>query len=488
MLYGVTSLSYFFFYTLAHRIQLGQRITVTSLDDVIKAANVLANGLVLFYIILLILMVLFALMLSWQQARRLSFWRVENWWLYPPLILAAVAVIWFKNINVVRADIYLKEGERYRNSRQWDQAIAIHEKARSVDSDEDFYYLMLALDYQLMAQDQSLDPARREFGWQEGERIALEARRINPYNPDNTGNMGRYYFTLGQIFSRERFADALNFFEKATTLAPSNVIYHNLWAQTHYILQDYDSAVERLQTSVSIDPRYPPTWLLLGDTHAAIGNVDEALKAHSQAMQLVVRGSDGFAVFADQFLDQRLNFYISAGRLDSILAAMQRVAEDRPDDANVHWAIGHAHILAGQQEEAIPYLEQARTLGDNSDRVISELANAYLALNRLDEALPNYQLLLQNNPNSVESHSALAFIYARQGRLEEAIHENQQVLQQLPDDYDSLKNLAILYQQMGRWQDALDAAQQAQAVAPESDQSSWQQFISNIEKQLAEAG
>jgi type IV pilus assembly protein PilF len=127
-------------------------------------------------------------------------------------------------------------------------------------------------------------------------------------------------------------------------------------------------------------------------------------------------------------------------------------------------------------------------LGDNSDRTTRELANAYLALNRLDEALPNYQLLLQNNPNNVEAHSALAFIYAQQGRLEEAIQENQQVLQQAPDDYDSLKNLAILYQQLERWQDALDAAQQAQAVAPEADQPSWQQFITDLEKQLAEAG
>ena len=483
ILFVITSFSYFFFYNLAHRLQFGRQITVISLDDVIKAADVLANGLVIFYIFLLLLMVLLALTLAWRQMVRLPLWRADivNMLLYPILLLAMVAVVWLKNVDVVRADIYLKEGDRYRSSGQWDQAIALHEKARSIDSDEDFYYLMLALDYQLMAQDQNVDAARRQSAWQEGERIALEARRINPYNPDNTGNMGRYYFTLGQVVERERLKDALTFFEKAIILAPSNVIYHNLLAQTHYILQDYQTALEELQTSISIDAQYPPTWLLLGDTYAAMGNVDGALEAHSQSIAL----ADDFF---DQFVDQRLNFYISAGRLPDLIAAIQQAVQTRPTDPALLWAIGHAYNLDGKLEQALPYYEQARNLGDESDRVTRELANAYLALERLDQALPNYQRLIQSNPNDVEAHSALAFIYARQGRLAEAIQENQQVLQLLPNDYDSLKNLAIIYQQQGQWQEALSAAQQAQAVAPEAEQPSWQQFIADLERQIAATG
>lgn len=481
VLYAVISLSYFFFYTLAHQIQFGQRVTVTSPTDVLTAADILTNGLVLFYVFLFLLMVLFTVLLSWGQTRRLAFWRAENWWLYPPLVLATIAVIWFKNVDVVRADIYLKEGERYRSNGQWNEAIALHEKGRSIDSDEDFYYLMLALDYQLMAQDNRIDQAQRGLAWQEGERIALEARRINPYNPDNTGNMGRYYFTLGQVFDRARFQDALKYFEKAATLAPSNIIYHNLWAQTYYILTDYPKAIERLQVSVSIDPKYPPTWILLGDTYAAMQNVDEAFKAHSQAIKL---SSD----FFDQFVDQRFNFYNSAGKMENLLAVMQQVALERPTDALLKWAIGHAYNLQGQREKAVLYIQQAITQGDESDRTIRELANIYLALKQFDQALPLYQRMLQANPNDVEANSALAFIYAQQGRLDEAIQANQVVLQQNPDDYDSLKNLAILYQQKGQLQEALNAAKQAQTVAPSSEVANWEQFISDIENRLAKAG
>ena len=487
-IYSVVSLSYFFFYILAHRLQLGQRIAVSAVGDVIRAANVLAFVLVVFYIFLFLLMVLFAVMLSRRLMRGLPGWRPENWWLYPPLAVAIVLIIWFQNINVVRADIYLKEGERYRNGRQWDYAIALHEKAVSLDSDEDFYYLMLALDYQLLAQDNNVPAERRQIAWQEGERIALEARSINPYNPDNTGNMGRYYFTLGQVFDQERFSTALEFFEKAVTLAPSNVIYHNLLAQTYYIMQDYEKAIERLEISKSIDPRYPPTWVLLGDAYAALGNVDEAFAAHTEALNLVVRGSDGFAVFADQFVDQRLNFYISAGRLAELIAAMQQVELDRPETALIPATIARAYSLAGRPEEATPYFERAFALGDTSDRTIRGIASTALTLKSYDQALSGYQMLIQQNPNDVEAHSALAFIYAQQGRLDEAIQENQWVLQQLPNDYDSLKNLAILYQRKEQWPEALEAAQQAQTVAPEAEQPSWQQFITDIESVLATAG
>lgn len=486
-IYVITSLFYYFIHTLAHNYQFGQRVTVQAIADILRAANVLANGLVLFYIFLLLLMVLFAITLSWRSVRNLPFWRSENWWLYPPLALAILAVIWFKNIDVVRADIYLKEGERYRSQGQWNEAIALHERARSIDSDDDFYYLMLALDYQLMAQDGNLDQAQRQFAWQQGEQIALQAREVNPYNPDNTGNMGRYYFTLGQVFNPERFQDALNFFEQATVLAPSNVIYHNLWAQTLYILQNYETAVDRLQTSVSVDPEYAPTWILLGDTYAAMGNIDKALQAHSEAIALNSGGSEnGFRGFSDQFFDQRLNFYNSAGRGEDVISVMQQVAQDRPTDPHIQWAIGHAYNVQGQPQQAIPYFEQALALDDTSDRTARELANIYLAVNACEQAVSLYDFLLQQNPNDIEAHSALGFCYARLGDLTRAIDHNLAVTQQLPEDYDSLKNLALLYRDNGQLPQALDAARRAKTAAPEAEVPNWDPLITDIENRLNE--
>ncbi len=487
-LYLVSSTVYFGIYYLAHITQFDQQITVQVPADVITAADVLVNGLIIFYLFLFLLLLIFALILSWNQDRRIPF-AGNLWWVQAAVIVIIIPIaawffIWTKNIDVVRADAYLKEGDRYRGQRQWDFAIALHEKARSIDPDEDFYYLMLALDYQLMAQDASLDEMTRQRAWLKGEEIALQAREVNPYNPDNTGNMGRYYFTIGQIFDSNRFDDAKDFFEKATILAPSNVIYHNLWAQTNYIVQNYDAAIERLRISIEIDPGYPPTWALLGDTYAASGDVEKAFEAHTQVMGM--RGNpDGFGTFADQFLDQRLSFYISANRLEDLVTEMVKVAEAKSDDERIPAAIARAYILSGQPDKAQSFLEEAVQSGTSSNQTIKDLANTYLSNNQFDQAQPLYEFLVERNAADIEVFSALGYIHAQRGNLDQAIAYNQRVVDQAPNDYDSLKNLALLYEQAQAFEEALQMAERAKVVAPAAEAPSWDEFIQRMQARLA---
>ncbi len=434
---------------LVHQAILGQQTVVIVLEDVIRAANVLVSGLFLLYGFLWLTLMLLALVLSWNLTTGLCFWKWENWLLYPTLTLLMLLLIYFKNINVIRADIYLKEGERYRNQRQWSQAIALHEKALFLDSDEDFYYLMLALDYQLMAQDSNLDQTQRHEAWLHSERIALQARAINPYNPDNTGHLGRYYFTLGQIFNTSYYPKALDYFDRATQLAPANIIYHNLKAKTHYIMQEYETAIEALQTSISIDPQYAPTWILLGDTHAAVGQVDQALLTHQEGLKLKA-GGDGVKIFANHFFDQRLKFYISANREDQLIAVLQQLAAEQKDDPFLPWAIGHTHNMAGRPNHALPYLKQAWLMDQryyNGVELLQELTDVYISLNLLSEAI------------------AL----------------NEEVVQLSDWDYTAWKNLAILYYRQSNPTRALTAAQQAQKLAPSDEAAMWLEFITQLQ-------
>ncbi|OQY47800.1 MAG: hypothetical protein B6242_04065 [Anaerolineaceae bacterium 4572_78] len=223
-MYVITALSYAGLYAVVHG---QQRASIQrGAADVITSANKVVGMLNGFYIALFLLMLIIGFTLVWGQLQGLQTWQMDNWWLYPPLILIMLVVISMKNIDVVKADIYLKEGERFRGAKKWDSAIRVHKESISVDRDEDFYYLMLALDYQLKAQDNKLTQEQRMSAWNEGERIALRAREINLYNPDNTGNMGRYYFTLAQVKSPEYYNDAIDFFEKAiwvTRLPPQGI-------------------------------------------------------------------------------------------------------------------------------------------------------------------------------------------------------------------------------------------------------------------------
>jgi tetratricopeptide (TPR) repeat protein len=313
----------------------------------------------------------------------------------------------------------------------------------------------------------------------------MNARNINIYNPDNTGNMGRYYFTLGQILNPSYYEKAIDYFEKVIQLAPQNVQYYNLLAQVHYIMGDYDESLNWLNKSVELDDRYFPTWLQLGDTYAAKANVDAALEAHTQAI-LLDPGS-----FADNNFDNRLNFYISGNRAEDLIAVFERYIEENPKAASqiryVLWAIGHTYLRAGDLTQASIYIQQAIDQGYDNARATTELADAYLANEKFQEAEVAYQKALNHkNANQAQIYSSLGYIYARTGRLQEAIEANQKVLEARPNDYDSNKNLALLYQQAGQIDQALIHAQAALEVAPENSKADLTAYINQLQAAQAQ--
>jgi tetratricopeptide (TPR) repeat protein len=487
LLYVVTSLGYSAFYLMIHRWQLKPRnvAAADAIDAIIKGANVFTGAFILFYIFVGLLLLLIAAMLAMPFLRRQPTWRVANLWLYPVLILAAGAVILFKNIDVVRADMYLKHGEQYRDQGEYDNAVTLHQRSVELDSDEDFYYLMLALDYQLKGQDNRISEEERLRAWKQGEQVAIQARDINPYNPDNTGNLGRYYLTWGQVTRLDDaqrpvlFQKALEFFEKTTSLAPQNVVYYNLWAQTYYVLGQFEQAEKILQTSVELDPQFEQTQMLLGDTYAALGRPLEATKAHRAAILLSP------AAFADQFLDQRLNFYVSASQattdsnvassgqagtpIQGIIAAFKEAQLKYPNNALIPRTLGRIYARMGDHQKALTDYEQAIQMGDKSVQTMLALADTYLGLKDYEKAAAAYQQVLQSDPQSAQAHTNLGYVYSQLGRLDEAIQENLQVLKLAPDDYITQRNLVLLYRDSGRLDEAIQQAQRMLEVTPEQE-------------------
>jgi tetratricopeptide (TPR) repeat protein len=485
LLYVVTSLGYTFFYLLIHRWQLLRTHNVSALDPVqgvIKGAKIFGGAFLMFYVFVGLLLLLIALMLAMPFFHRRPTWRAANWWLYPILILATGAGILFKNVDVVRADMYLKQGEQYRGQGAYDSAIALHQRSIGFDRDEDFYYLMLALDYQLKGQDGRISGEERARAWAEGEKYATLAREINQYNPDNTGNMGRYYLTWAQFTPPDdpqavaRFQKALNFFDKSTQLAPQNVVYYNLLAQTYYLLGQFEQAEKILQASAALDSEFEQTPMLLGDTYAAIGKPAEAAKAHRAAILLAP------GAFADQNLDQRLNFYVSASQpttnpnviaitpIQAIIGAYEDAQALNPNNVVIPRTLGRIYARTGDYPKAVAYFEEAITKGDNSLQTTLSLADMYLSLKAYEQAAAAYQRALQMDPQNTQAHSNLGYVYAQLGRLDEAIQENLQVLQLAPEDYVSYRNLVLLYRDAGRLDEAIQQAEQMLEVTPENEQ------------------
>ncbi len=472
LLFVATSLGYGALYMLIHvwRLQTRTLTNVSTVQGAFQSASAVTwiYGFFYLFAFLVILLIAITLAAPWLPQRRM--WQSANWWLYPLMIVAAGAVILFKNVDVVRADIVLKQADQYRNQGLYEPAIALHQWSVELDSDEDFYYLMLALAYQLQGQDIRLSPEVRARSWQLGEQIALRARELNPYNPDNTGNLGRWYLTWAQNTPAEdpqrqaRFDRAIEYFQKATHLAPQNVIYYNLWAQVYYILGRYQDAEAILAKSLAIDPKFEQTQMLLGDTYGALGRAADAARAHRAAILIAPQS------FADQFFNQRVDFYKAyPDQLKEIIAAYEEVLAAHPDDPKILDILGRLYSRVGDQHNAVRFYQRAVQTGSADIQTVISLGNEYVAMQDWESAAEAYRQALRIDPKNAQVHSHLAYCYARMGRLEDAIQENQIALQLAPQDYISRRNLVLLYRDTGRIEQAIQEAQLLPEQTPQNE-------------------
>ena len=505
LLYFVVSLGCLFAFHFIHIGQLSAQANVANIAELMRQADRVANTLTIYYLFLLFLLLALATALMREAALPPRTWRIANWWLYPILIVGLIWIILMTNLNVIRADIYYKQGQAYDNKQSRDAAIELYKKALTLAPNEDFYYLFLGRAFLERAQATN-DPAQRVAFLDQGLNVLLQARIINPLNTDHSANLARYYRTLGGMASdpadKEKYLNqALEYYRQATSLSPHNAQLFNEWGLVYFMRGDYDRTMEKYQQSLALDQEFEQTYLQLGDLYMAKKELDQAAEAYSKAVEL-----DPNQVQAHSTLGY---IYSQQGKLAQAVEENLKVLELKPNDYASHKNLAILYQQLGGIDEAIAEAEAALSLAPENDRASlegyiaqlrgqqlsssdRELIQTYLSQGQelmqkgeLDQAAEVYSQALALDSNIVQAHSALGYIYAQQGRFPEAVEENLAVLRLAPNDYASHKNLSILYQQLGRIDEALAEAQIALGLAPDNEKAAVEAFIAQLQQQAS---
>ena len=537
LLYALISLGCFLTFFVVRTRQIRSVITVASLNDLLKQASAVANGLVLYYVFVLLLLVAIAGALLYKRPLPPSFWRRRYGWLYPILVVGVVVLVFTTNINVIRADVVYKHAKSYLSAGQYDASIALYQQAVNLAPNEDYYYLFLGsalLEKAKQAPEglatlpEDISAARAlsltpqqiaSLGREDlliiGQAVLVEARRLNPLNTDHSANLARLIRTWGQIVSdpaqrAEKLSQALEYYRQATNLSPQNAQLFNEWAQVYYILGDQQKALEKYQHSLSVDQEYYETYLLLGDLYLNMKELNKAADAYSRVLELntgIVQAHSSLGYIYSQqgkpleaveenlkVLELVPNDYASHKNLVLLYQQLGRTDE----------AVAEAQIALGLAPEGdkaslealLAQLRPGQPFGPAQDKPITssdeELVQTYLAegqtyLNEKDfeRAEEVYAKALELNPDIIQAHSALGYIYALQGKFQEALEENLKVLELAPNDYATHKNLAMIYQQLGRIEEAMAEAETALELAPESDRPALEAFIAQLRDQTS---
>jgi TolB-like protein/DNA-binding winged helix-turn-helix (wHTH) protein/tetratricopeptide (TPR) repeat protein len=150
--------------------------------------------------------------------------------------------------------------------------------------------------------------------------------------------------------SREDFAIMRASAAKSVELAPTSSDAHSEVGMAKFEDWDWTGAREEFRSAVGLNPNNAEAHAGLGDTLAAMGQMDEAWKEFEIAQQL------------DPHQDHISYVLYYRGEYDRSIAQLRRMLEASPDDAIVHWSLSHALEQKGMYAESVQELGKSMTL------------------------------------------------------------------------------------------------------------------------------
>ena len=360
--YAAGTLTMFLLFTLPHagRLQPGTDV---------------AQALKPYYWAIFATMVAVGVALLRETAMPATLMRPSARWAQLFLVPGAVALSAFListlNLSMVKADIYYKQAKYFDKSRVWDGAIQLYQRSISLARDQDFYYLFLGRAF--LEKASSLDEPNQRAPLLEDARQSLEeARRLNSLNTDHSANLARLYRTQGEMLSdpalrEQALRKAVEYYRDATSLSPNTAKLHNEWGLVYAMLGDDEKALDKFETSLSLDQQYDETYLFLG------------------------------------------NYYLNQQRYEEAADAYRQAIEINPNRVQAHSALGYVYSKMGRLEDAIEENLAVLELSPNDYSSLKNLAILYQQLDKIDEALSVANVALERAPSN-EEQALQAFI------------------------------------------------------------------------------
>jgi tetratricopeptide (TPR) repeat protein/O-antigen ligase len=364
--------------------------------SLIKPGADIANTITFYYIALAVLGLVLAAVLTLDSQLPQRLLRVANAWAYPVLTAVAVVLIFATNVSIVKADIYYKQGLRLEEAQLWDRAIERYELAISMAPEQDYYYLFLGR--ALMSKAGAAASAEeRVRGFEQSLQALLTARQLNPLNTDHYANLGRLHRNWADVASSaeeraQKLQQADDYYAQAAELSPNNAQIYNEWALTYMAMGDDDTALQKLNHSLSLDQKFASTYLILGNLYGSQGKLDEAAEAYSHALQLEPNNAEAHSAVG--------YIYYQQGNITGALASNLEAVRLDPSLARAHSTLGLIYFHSGRLEEAVDENLKVLELFPNDFISHRNLALLYQQLSRPTDALPHAEAALSLAPEA----------------------------------------------------------------------------------------
>lgn len=255
----------------------------------------------------------------------------------------------------------------------------------------------------------SADPARR--AWEVAARLA----------PD----LHKPFANLGNLLSRRGdFAAAIPHLRRATELVSDRTASWLSLGQALQHEKQHQEAAAAYERAMKLEPS-APAYHNLGLCLAAIGRLDEALAAFTQATALDP------AQFVSHFAAAEATLVLR--RLDATKAHLDRATETAPDDPDIFANIVRQYQVARFDAEAKALLFRVLERWPTHGTLMLLLSNVLARYDALEEGEPIYQRAMDLGADNPGPWMQIAKIRARQKQFEAEMDLLEEARRRFPD-------------------------------------------------------
>lgn len=221
----------------------------------------------------------------------------------------------------------------------------------------------------------------------------------------------RYYSQGVAQLSRDDYARALPFFEKAADMDPN---YTEAWYQAGFcfgVLGRHNDALKASRNAAKLRPDWAETHVNIGASSYALGQYAEAAEAYKSAIRL-----DDDNAETQYAYGLTLN---KLARFSEEILAYNRAIAIKPDHANAIDKLAQAYFKQKSWAKAAAALEDLKTYRPDA-KTYNSLGEAYLELDKGEEAMNAFNNALGYDPNLDQARYNLGRAYLKSNNREMA--------------------------------------------------------------------
>jgi tetratricopeptide (TPR) repeat protein len=221
-----------------------------------------------------------------------------------------------------------------------------------------------------------------------------------------------------------------------------------LLGKTHFALQQFESATDALEQVQGVSNENAEASYWLERTYQALGaeayaQLEESFPGSWRTHQL---RAEGYSLRQD---------------FDGALKEFQAALKLRPNEPELHEALGELYFVNHSDAEAQSELERALALDPSRTHALYLMGRLYVQNRENQKALPYLQRALQLQPDLTEASSLLGTAYVRLGQFANAIPKLEKAASM--DHYGNIHyELSLAYRKLGQTELARKALARSQ--------------------------